>query len=76
VEARRCVSCEVQTSSTYKKIKAIPVTGRGGPPVGVFPVRCEHHSLIKYKALPVTAFLYVNSIPIVFIIINVIIILG
>jgi hypothetical protein len=31
VKAYSCISCEVRTSSTYKKGKAIPVTGRGKP---------------------------------------------
>jgi hypothetical protein len=29
-QAHRCVSCEVRTSSTYKKGKAIPVKGCDG----------------------------------------------
>jgi hypothetical protein len=44
VEAHRCVSCEVRTSSVYTS-KAIPVADSGGPQV--FPVRYEHYLHIK-----------------------------
>jgi hypothetical protein len=42
--ARRCVTCEVRTSSTCKKVR-ISLPGRAG----VFPVRCKHNLPIKIK---------------------------
>jgi hypothetical protein len=45
-EVRMCVSCEVRTSSIYKKSKASPVIGRGVP--CVFPTKYEHYLHIFY----------------------------
>jgi hypothetical protein len=51
VEAHRCFYCEVQASSIYENVKL----SRNWPwrPIGVFPVRYQHHLHKKSIAIPV-----------------------